>query len=280
MGSHADWSGRNIWASSATMMREARVTRTSYFRAVRRLTAFGYLTGTVRFGPDRRQLTTLYAIVHDPVTPEDLPPPPPPATDEDLRALTTPVLVPDFEAIDEEGEGAKPVARGSAKAVARRGAKAVAPKQPKELSPKKKTKAAPKKPSPNLPTAGEAETLARIWRIYPKRVEPPHDFVRARRAIVHLLRSGVSPERLEESAEAYAEECRTGRTEPKYVKAMQNFFDGTWESYEAPVTVDGLTRAQWVRARKDVAEFDRRSGTAYDEEIPDDEPLPDDHLDL
>lgn len=263
MGSHADWSGGNIWASSATMMAEARVTRTSFFRAVRRLAACGYVTATPRFGPDRRQLTTMYAILHDAPTPEDLPP----------------IPVPD------EGEGAKLVGRGSAKAVAREGAKAMAPKQPKELSPKQKTPrakkvAAPKKPSPNLPTPGEAETLARIWRIYPKRIEPPHDFVRARRAIVQLLRSGVAPERLEEAAEAYAEECRTGRTEAKYVKAMQNFFDGTWESYEAPVTVDGLTRAQWIRARKDVAEFDRRSGTASDDGIPDDEPLPDDHLDL
>jgi hypothetical protein len=264
MGSHAEWSGRNIWASSTTMMTEARVTRTSFFRAVRRLTAYGYVTATPRYGPDRRQLTTLYAILHDTPTDEDLPP------------IPHPVLVPDLAVEPEEGEGAKPVARGSAKLVAREGAKAMAPKQPKEQSPKKKTREKPpKKPSASLPTPGESETIARIWRIYPKRVEPPHDFVRTRRMVVNLLRSGVSAERLEEAAEAYAEECRVGRTEPRFVKGMHNFFDGLWESYERPTTVNGMTRAQWIRARKDVAEFDRLAGA---DDVPDDAPVmvPDD----
>ena len=285
MGSHAEWSGRNIWASSTTMMTEARVTRTSFFRAVRRLTAYGYVTATPRYGADRRQLTTLYAIIHDEPTPEDLPP----LMVPEIPVALLPVLDIGFE---EEGEGAKPVARGSAKLVAREGAKAMAPKQPKEQLPKKKTRAKPpKKPAASLPTPGESETIARIWRIYPKRVEPPHDFVRTRRMVVNLLRSGVSAERLEEAAEAYAEECRVGRTEPRFVKGMHNFFDGLWESYERPTTVNGMTRAQWIRARKDVAEFDRLAGgddvpddapvmVPDDDAPPDDDLLPIDQLDL
>jgi len=259
MGTHADWSGRNIWAASRTMMEEARVTRTSYFRAVRRLVALGYLTATPRRAEDGRQLTTMYAILHDP---EPVPTPVP----EPVTRLDAPVMVTPAGEGDPElplGEGAKPVALPRAKAVGRRGAKAVAPKQPKEQPKKQKKDTQEKKAKRTAqtlllrPSPDEAAVVARIWEVYPKRQSPPHDFVRARRNIVGHLRSGVEAVALEEAAAAYAAECRRERTQSQYVKGLHNFFDEMWRDYARPVTVDGLTREQWIRARKDVAEFDR-----------------------
>jgi hypothetical protein len=283
MGTHADWAGRNIWASSRTMMEEARVTRTSYFRSVKRLIALGYLTAAPRRAEDGRQLTTMYAILHDEPDEVRLPEPSPPVT---VTRTDAPVTVSPAVEV-EEGEGAKPVALPRAKAVGRRGAKAMAPKQPKE-QPKKQKKEKKKKPSsPALlrPSQGEADVMARIWRVYPKRQNPPHDFVRARRNIVGHLRSGVEPFALEDAADAYAEECQRQGTQSQYVKGMHNFFDEMWREYARPVTVDGLTREQWIRARKDVAEFDRLAGPAPEPDVlgfeePDPLVMAEDALDL
>jgi hypothetical protein len=116
-------------------------------------------------------------------------------------------------------------------------------------------------PTPKLnPTPDESDVVERIWRIFPPRAQPSHHFIRARRAIVLQLRAGASAEALEAAAAHYAECCVRDETAPRFVRAMHNFYDDEgWQDYLPPVTVDGLTRDDWIRARRDVQEFDARA---------------------
>ena len=136
----------------------------------------------------------------------------------------------------------------------------MAPKHPREHPKKEKKEKKKARPATLAPTAGETETVNRIWRTFPKRLDPPHDYVRARKAIVTLLRTeGVTPEAVEEAALAYAEDCRKEKRAAKYVRAIHNFYaDEYWRTFrgEPEVRVDGLTREEWIRARMDVAVFD------------------------
>lgn len=257
---YADAIGSNVWAAAETLAKEAGVSRPSYFRAVKRLGELGYLTAPEpRFDGRGRQLTSVRHVVPDvPVSPPVTRPP---------EEVPPPVEVPD-EVV------ALPVSKPK-RASKRAQAKAKVPRVPKAKVPK--AKRAPAKHAKLEPSPGETAVVGRIWGIYPKRIDPPHDFVRSRQAIVRLLRSGVPAERLEEAAEQYAQQCIERRTGPLYVQSMSRFYEpeGAWREYERPVTVHGMTREQWVRARKDVDEWDR---LAYGEPDPDPDPEPFDPL--
>ena len=121
---------------------------------------------------------------------------------------------------------------------------AAAPKRPKRTTPK------------NEYSADEQEVVDALWKIYPKRPEPP-PFIPVRKAAVELLRSGVSADRLLRAADRYATHCALNHTEPQYVKRLLRFLtDGAWEVYDVK-TVYGRTREEWARSGQDVLEFDR-----------------------
>lgn len=262
LGGYADAKGQNVWASVPTLCAHARVSRSSFFRSIKRLMALGYVTGERRFSEDGRQITTRYTL--------------------------------SYVESEQEGEGAIQMGPRCPTQMGREGAAQMGREGPTQMGhkptgeptrePKKKgRKPAPPKrgrppaPKPAGPTAGELEVVSRIWRTFPKRVDPKHDYVRARKAIVAVLRTGIPAEVLEQAAEDYAEDCRREGRAAKYVKGMHNFYaDDYWRTFrgEPEVRVDGLTRDEWIRARMDVAVFDTLANGVAE---PDDEPrAPDD----
>lgn len=267
LGGYADANGQNIWASARTLCVDARVGRSSFFRSIKRLVAFGYVTAKARYSEEGRQLTTLYELDFDIALS------PSPATEPDIapEPVSDPPVMAQGEGPTQTGrEGPTKVRRGRVPSgLDGEGPTKAAHKltsEPVTTEPKRKgRKPAPPKrgrppaPKPAGPTPGELEVVSRIWRTFPKRVDPQHDYVRARKAIVAALRAGASAEELEEAAVAYAEDCRREGRAAKYVKGMHNFYaDEYWRTFrgEPEPMVDGLTREQWIRARMDVSVFD------------------------
>jgi hypothetical protein len=235
LGGYGGMTGQDIDVGTATLMRMARLERRTFFRCLQRLVACGYVVARRRYDSLGGQLPTVYDVVHDaPWVPPVSPPAP-----EPMPVVEEPETEPETGPPD---DGPPPDDLLSP----------VTPRPTVRLPGRAKLE----------PTPGEAEVVRRIWRIFPPRTEPKHNFVRSRRAIVALLREGADAEALEEAAEVYAAQCAAARTEPKFVISMHRFYDedGTWTEYRRPVTVDGMTRAQWIRARLDAAEFDRRAG--------------------
>lgn len=124
------------------------------------------------------------------------------------------------------------------------GVSAVTPKRPKRTS------------QQNDYSAQEIEVVDAVWRAYPKRPEP-HPFIAARKAVVAVLRSGVSGTKLVRAVQRYATHCALNKTEPQYVKSIPRFFaDDVWRVYDVAM-VHGRTREEWARSGQDVLEFDR-----------------------
>lgn len=99
--------------------------------------------------------------------------------------------------------------------------------------------------------------------LYPER-DTPHPFVPVRTALLALLQDGVDEDDLLIAARTYRTQVEGERTPPKYVVGPVRFYrDGMWRRFAAP-RVGGLTREQWARSGRDVADFDRAvAGVAH-----------------
>jgi len=151
-----------------------------------------------------------------------------------------------YEVILQRPEGVSSVTPGGVTGD-RGGVSWVTPKRPQRTTPK------------NDYTEQEAQVIDAVWKNYPKRPEP-HPFLAARKAIVAVLRGGVTGAALIRATQRYAQHCVLNKTEPQYVKSIPRFFaDDFWKVYDVAMG-HGRTREEWARSGQDVLEFDRLLG--------------------
>lgn len=130
------------------------------------------------------------------------------------------------------------------------GVSPVAPKRPQRTTPK--TEGALKA------TSDERAIVKELWALYPKR-EGEQPFIPAERAIVALLRQGISPFRLANAIRGYERYLtHEGWVGTRFVRTIARFFgqEEHWREYDE-LRVFGRTRDEWVRSGQDAAEFDR-----------------------
>lgn len=107
-------------------------------------------------------------------------------------------------------------------------------------------------------TPDERAIVKELWAMYPKR-EGEQPYIPAERAIVALLRQGVSPFRMANAIRGYERYLsHEGWVGTRYVRTIARFFGSEehWREYDE-IRVFGRTRDEWVRSGQDAAEFDR-----------------------
>lgn len=128
---------------------------------------------------------------------------------------------------------------------------ATGPKRPQKQRPQKKDKA-------RVMTTEEWQGIRDLYDYYPKR-DGENPFHPAQRAVLALLRAGVTFAQMRRAIDGYTKYLqKTNSIGTQFVRTMGRFFgEDYWRTYDE-VRVFGLTRDEWRTSGQDMAEFDRQ----------------------